>query len=126
MFVILLMPRLSLHAIQDQTFRSSVTHHCSEEQRIHRLEVPRAKSLPHEMHGCGSQRHKVGKRVVEEEDLMSLRVVRPAETGLVVSVSCDLEVFRLGVGDSLSTYKGDSNGITRELLYLVSRSLQLA
>ncbi len=83
---IFLMARLALHAVENHLLHVRIPHSGDVEQGVERREIPWLEAVPHRMHGSRAKGNKIGKGVLEEEDLMSLRVVRANEARLHLEV----------------------------------------
>ena len=101
---------LTLHTLEDEIFDIRFTYRRPEEQWVHRCEIPRAKSLPHEVHSSWPKRDEVGKRVVGKECLVVFGMMRAAEPRLFNVISTELWDTCL-----IYTYQGYADSITSEL-----------
>lgn len=74
---------LALHTLQNDLLHIRIMHRSGKEQGVHRCDVPRLKSLPHETHGSRAQWDEIWECIVKEKDLMVLVVVGTVESGLL-------------------------------------------
>lgn len=73
---------LSLHTFKNHFLRVRIANMRNEKERMYRIKLPRAKSLPHHMHCLWTKWYEVRESVVKEKDLVFIGMAGQIEPGL--------------------------------------------